>query len=695
MMYVGMNSKKNKNTLIDYKNELNSEQLAVVLSGGGAGLVLAGAGSGKTRTITYRVAYLIDQGVSPLNILLLTFTNKAAKEMLNRVETLLGTKPVGLWGGTFHSVANRILRTHSSLIGLSSNFTIIDQDDVKTLIKVCIKDLNIDTSGRKFPSPSKINSIISYSRNSGLSIKEVVEKKYSNFFNLIPSLQRIEEIYTERKKQADSVDFDDLLIGLRDLLQNNKNVRAYLADKFHHVLVDEFQDTNIIQAQIIKELSSVHGNLIVVGDDAQSIYSFRAAQIKNILDFSINYSPSNTYKLTTNYRSTPEILEVANVSIENNKDQFKKDLSAVCSSDDVPSIVPADTAKQEAEFICKEILKLNSDGISLNNIAVLFRAAFHSQALEFELIKRDVPYEYRGGLKFFERAHVKDIVCHLRIKLNIKDESAWMRVLGLQTGIGLVTAQKIIHEVRLCKNIDDVINASIKLSKKAQFGWDTLCRTLNKINTQQLPSDLIRSVASGDYKDYLENEYTDYLDRLDDIEQFAIFSEGYSDLQLFLDEISLVSDYDSVETKNSLFYKEKIILSTIHQSKGLEWDAVFVMSLVDGKFPNQRSLDEEGGLEEERRLFYVATTRARKRLYYTYSLTSGYDSMVISKPSMFLQELPDCLFKSVKLKKVKNHINRFGDSFYDEPTVVFDKLGDVIKKKESNDFNFLRDIDDL
>ena len=377
MINMGMNSKTIKNSSINYKTELNSEQLAVVLSGDGAGLVLAGAGSGKTRTITYRVAYLIDQGVLPTNILLLTFTNKAAKEMLNRVETLLGAHPVGLWGGTFHSVANRILRTHSSVIGLSPNFTIIDQDDVKTLIRVCIKDLNIDTSGRKFPSPSKINSIISYSRNSGLSIKEVVEKKYSSFFDLIPSFERIEEIYTARKKQADSVDFDDLLIGLRDLLQNNKSIRFSLANKFHHVLVDEFQDTNIIQAQIVKELSSVHGNLIVVGDDAQSIYSFRAAQIKNILDFSNTYSPSNTYKLTTNYRSTPEILEIANTSIENNADQFKKDLSAVCESDNLPSIVPASTAKQEAEFICKEILKLNNDGMSLNNIAVLFRAAFH------------------------------------------------------------------------------------------------------------------------------------------------------------------------------------------------------------------------------------------------------------------------------------------------------------------------------
>ncbi len=342
-------------------------------------------------------------------------------------------------------------------------------------------------------------------------------------------------------------------------------------------------------------------------------------------------------------------------------------------------------------------MRLRDEGIRLSDVAVLFRAAFHSQALEFELMKRDIPYEYRGGLKFFERAHVKDVVAHLRLQLNPKDEAAWIRVLGLQAGIGLVTAQKIIAQVRAFDTLEEILNVPVKVGKRAATGWAALHRTLSKMVVEELPADLIRTVVAGDYRDYLEVEYPDFMDRLDDIEQFALFAEGYKSLTTFLDEVSLTGEYGALREEGADKDEEKMVLSTIHQSKGLEWDAVFVMHLVDGKFPNQRALEERGGVQEERRLFYVATTRARKRLFYTYPLTSGYDSLMISQPSMFLQELPRDLFEHVRLKKEHQAYRQPQSSWgnNDESTIVLDELGEETKKEIPKGLSFLRGVDEL
>jgi DNA helicase II / ATP-dependent DNA helicase PcrA len=672
---------------IDYQKELNPEQLEVVLKGDGPCLVLAGAGSGKTRAITYRVAYLLEKGVSADNILLVTFTNKAAKEMLSRVEGLVGSYPVGLWGGTFHSIANRILRMYAPEIGFSNSFTILDQDDAKALIKVCIKELQIDTTARRFPSPAKIHSIISYARNAKRGIADVVEDRYGNFFDIIPSLEMIAESYRSRKKISDSMDFDDLLFLLRDLLYSRADIRTRLAEQFHYVLVDEYQDTNKIQADIIRSLSGVHQNLLVVGDDAQSIYSFRAAEIKNILNFPDVYEKTKTFRLTTNYRSTPQILDLANSSIEKNRDQFKKELTAILPPHEKPNLVPASNANQEAQYISQQILDMRDEGVALNEIAVLFRAAFHSQALEFELMRRDIPYEYRGGLKFFERAHVKDVVSHLRLCANMKDEAAWMRVLGLQNGIGLVTAQKIIAQIREHGTLSDLVGAEFKLGKKATLGWASLHRLIKKLADKKMPSELIREVVTSDYREYLEAEYPDFVERLEDIEQFALYAESYDNLTKFLDEVSLTGEYGALREGGG-YQEERIVLSTIHQAKGLEWKGVFVMHLAEGKFPNPKALDEKKGIEEERRLFYVATTRAKKHLYYTYPLTSGHDSLMINQPSMFLQEIPDEMFEQVRLKN-KPVRPSWGD--YEESTIVFDDIGEEIdsSKKPSS---FLRDV---
>lgn len=693
---------------VNYDQDLNEAQLEVVKGGEGPCLVLAGAGSGKTRTITYRVAYLIESGVPAENILLLTFTNKAANEMLSRVESLLGSYPAGLWGGTFHSVANRILRKYAPKLGYESNFTILDQEDSKNLIKVCIKELKIDTKARRFPSPAVIQNLISYSRNASIELEKVISQKYPNFMEVSDAIILVANMYRDRKKAANAMDFDDMLLLLLELLKNNPEARDRLSTQFRYILVDEFQDTNIIQAEIVKELARVHKNILVVGDDAQSIYSFRAAEIKNILNFSKTFPGTQKFHLTVNYRSTPQVLDVANAVIKQNAEQFKKELEAVVEGADKPSLVPTSNAKQEADYIAEQILTLRDEGVQMNDMAVLFRATFHSQALEMELMKRDIPYEYRGGLKFFERAHIKDVIAHLKTYSNPKDETAWLRVLGHQPGVGIVTAGKIINALKDSANYESAIKTDMEavLPARAKAGWHGHCKIGQKLlNVNDAPADLIRAIAASDYFMYLEAEYPDYRDRLEDIEQIALFSEGYTDLTKFLQEITLKEDYGAVREKQAPIDDERLILSTIHQAKGLEWNAVFIMNLSQGGFPNQRALNEDGGLEEERRLFYVASTRARKNLFMTYPLTSGFDTLVLNQPSMFLGEIPEDLYEQVKVREVNSRwsMDNRRDPLtinhkpltdeYEEPTIVFDNDGERVKKPMPT--SFLRDVDEL
>ncbi len=693
---------------IDYQNELNAEQLEVVLNGDGPCLVLAGAGSGKTRTITYRVAYLLEQGVRPDEILLLTFTNKAAKEMMERITHLLGSVPYGLWGGTFHSIGNRILRQYANVIGYQSNFTIMDHDDSVDLVKIVIKDLKIDTKEKRFPSAAVVHAIISYSRNAKMSIEETVETKYSQFVDDSSTIARIAAQYESRKRTGNTMDFDDLLLLLADLLATNPQVKNALATRFRYVLVDEYQDTNVIQARLVNDLSSVHRNLLVVGDDAQSIYSFRAAEIRNILGFPNAHSGAKTFRLETNYRSTPEILSLANSIIEQNTDQFSKELIAVRDAFEKPNLIPTSDTRQEAQYISEQIVQMIDKGMPLSEIAVLFRAAHHSQALEMELSRRNIPYEFRGGMKFFERAHIKDVVSYIRLIANPKDGMAWIRVLSHQVGIGAVTATKIMEVMQNFESIAQALEADSTgfVPGRSSSGWRSLTSVLNSMHkTDRQPSSLIRIVATSAYQDYLNAEYPNAAERLEDIEQFAIFSEQYSDLSQFLEEVSLKDDYGAVQEEGG-YKEERMILSTIHQAKGLEWNAVFVMNLTDGAFPHPRALSEAGGIEEERRLFYVATTRARKHLFLTYPITSGYETMEVRQPSMFLDELPKGLLEEVRVKRPaasylssprdlgsKSRWGESSDEEYDEPTIVLDGMGEV--KKAPPRTGFLRSIDEL
>lgn len=671
---------------IDYGSALNEEQLNVVLHGDGPCLVLAGAGSGKTRTLTYRVAYLLEQGVDPSSILLLTFTNKAAREMLSRVAMLLGAEARGIWGGTFHATANRLLRVFADAVGYAERFSILDSEDTRDLLKAILKDLRIDPKARRFPSAAVVQDVVSYARNSQSSIAQVVATKYPNFVGCVDDLERIAERYQIRKRAALAMDFDDLLLFLALLLEDP--VRgSQIASRFRYVLVDEYQDTNAIQARIVRGFASVHRNILAVGDDAQSIYAFRGADVRNILSFPSMWPHASVYKLLTNYRSTPEILDLANASLSHNVDQFEKDLVAVCGNGSKPRYVPCTSASQEAQYVAEQLLQLRHEGVALRNMAVLFRSSAHSQALEFELMKRDIPYEYRGGQKFFERAHIKDVVCFLRLTHNVLDEVAWLRVLGLQVGIGLASASTIVSRVQGKGDLRSICIAqeSFDVPARAKEGWREFCSIGQDLySAGDRPSEMIRQIAESSYREYLQREYPNWRERLEDIEQLALFAEGYETVAPFLIDVAL---YDEVvagrqDAGSSTADDERMILSTIHQAKGLEWDAVFVIHLAEGAFPSRRALGEPRGMEEERRLFYVAVTRARRQLFLTYPMTMGYDALAFNQVSTFVEEVSPRLFERVELRESRSYGSGGGgggdweESAWDEPTIEIDAKGD-------------------
>jgi len=700
---------------IDYASALNQEQLAVVLEGDGPCLVLAGAGSGKTRTLTYRVAYLIEHGVDPSSILLLTFTNKAAKEMSSRVETVLGPSARGIWGGTFHSIGARLLRSYAEDLGYRSNFSILDQEDSRDLIKAVMKDLSIDPKARRFPTAKVVGDVLSYARNTQNSIGDVLEVKYPNFQAFLSDIEEIAKQYHQRKKQANAMDFDDLLTNLAMLLDGPDGKR--LSERFRYILVDEYQDTNAVQARIVAGFSKAHNNIVAVGDDAQSIYAFRGADVKNILSFPEQFNGARIFKLLTNYRSTPQILDLANESLSNNRHQYKKELIGLREKGDKPRLVACSSASQESRYIAEQVLALRAEGVALANMAVLFRSSAHSQTLEFELIKRDIPYEYRGGQKFFERAHIKDVVSFLRVYENPKDEIAWLRTLSLQTGIGATTAAELASQVRVLESIDMVVDGSagIQVPSRGQTGWTDMLGILSKLAEKgRIPAPLIRAINTSIYQDYLEREYPNYRERLEDLEQLALFAEGYDDLAAFLADIALYDGIVAGREKSGTEEKEKMILSTIHQAKGLEWDTVFIIHLADQSFPNRRALAEEDGMEEERRLFYVAVTRARRQLFLSYPLTTGQESLMLNQPSTFVEEVDPHLFERVEIREAGFGLAARGKmsrppgggewswdegSGYEEPAIEI-KPSTVWKKddkpkKPLKPGSFLREIEDL
>lgn len=647
---------RSQKTRIDYQKELNKEQYRVIQEASGPSLILAGAGSGKTRTLVYLTAYLLEKGVAPHNIMLVTFTNKAAREMLHRTEMLLKYPPKGLWGGTFHHLANLILKKYAHLLGYKNNFLILDDADAKTFLKRCIAELKIDANKRYFPKADLIHTIISFSKNSQRSIREVIGEKFSHIDpQIIHQIEKIDSHYHNKKKKANVMDFDDLLINWRNLLLHNSDIARSLSSQFHYILVDEYQDTNTLQAEIIERLSVVHRNVIVVGDDAQSIYSFRAANIDNILNFPKVYPEAKIFTLETNYRSTPEILNLANSSIQHNRLQYKKNLKSMKKNAMKPALVPLSDADEQAVFVCQKVIDLLEEGRSLNHIAVLFRSTYQALELEIELNKRNIPYEIRGGIRFFEQAHIKDILSYLRILSNPHDELSWMRILQLYPGIGISTAQTIWENIEKSASLEDILHISITLPERAQQGYRQLKKTLNNIfkiyrehEGRNVISSIIDAILHGGYRQYLESTFENAQERREDLEQLANFSLRFKKLDEFLSEVSLSEAFKGQSyTSETDTPDERLILTTIHQAKGLEWQTVFLIGLVEGQFPHRHTFYRPNELEEERRLFYVAVTRAKDELYLTYPIiSSSYRTgQYINHPSPFLKEIDEDLFE--------------------------------------------------
>jgi DNA helicase-2/ATP-dependent DNA helicase PcrA len=638
---------------IDYRGALNDEQYAAVTAKPGPILVIAGAGSGKTRTLTYRVAYLIENGVEPENILLLTFTNKSSREMLDRVGNLLPTNISRIWGGTFHSVANRLLRRHANVLGFSSDFTILDRDDASDLAVAALRTAGLDTKDKTLPKGAVLLDIFGLAANTEKSIASVVDSHYPFFNPILDQLVSIQRIFQDRKKIDNVMDYDDLLVYALRLLQDNEDLRKFYQEQFQHVLVDEYQDTNKIQSDFIDTLAAYHHQVMAVGDDAQSIYSWRGANFENVLTFPQRFPNTREVRIETNYRSTPEILALANHAIAANTRQFPKNLHAVRPAEKYskPALVCLQDANQQAAFICQRIDELSEEGIELNEIAILYRAHFHSMELQMEMTRRQMPFELLSGLRFFEQAHVKDVAAFLKFALNPKDELAFKRIAGLMPGVGERTAGKLWEKLLAGTDF-----AALEPPAKASAPWKQWVETHKQISAPELrgrASEQIQVVLDAIYEDYMKTKFPNYQSRLEDLGQLRAFAQNFERTEEFLAQLALLTNVDGgPKTDNHLRGQPCVRLSTVHQAKGLEWKIVFVIMLCDGLFPAARSTQTLEGEEEERRLFYVAVTRACDELYLTYPImraTASFDDRW-QEPSRFVRDFPRGLVNEWKIK---------------------------------------------
>ena len=634
------------------ERDLNEEQRRAVTAGPGPKLVLAGAGSGKTRTVTYRVAYLLDRGERAERILLATFTNKAAREMLRRVESLTGGSTRALWGGTFHALGNRVLRRHAARLGYRGGFSILDAEDQEDLLRVCVTDVGVKVRERRFPSPAVLRGLLSLAFNTGVPLERLVAERMPHFADWTAEIRRVAEAYRTRKLRAEAMDYDDLLANWARLLDEHPDVLAALATQLRHLIVDEYQDTNAVQAGIVERLAHAgRGNLIVVGDDAQSIYAFRGASYANVLGFPDRNPGTEVFRLETNYRSTPQILAFANDSIRRNPTPFPKVLRPVRPPGEKPVLVPLVDAHEEAAFACERILQLRDEGVRLEDVAVLYRAHAHAAILETELVRRDIPYEIRSGVRFFERAHVKDVVAHLRVLANPRDEAAWRRLLLLLPRVGNARAARVWEALA---GAEDPLAAAggeaiaARLPPPALPAWARLGEDLERLRAlaeRGTPDGLVEAVLAGGYRDVLVARYEDASARLEDLEQLALFASRYASPDALLADLVLMGELYGQDVVRGADRDERLVLSSVHQAKGLEWSVVFLIRMCEGAFPSPRALADPGGEEEERRIFYVATTRARDDLYLLYPLTEPHArSGLLLKPSRFVLEVDADLY---------------------------------------------------
>lgn len=626
---------------------LNPAQRAAVTHGDGPILVIAGAGSGKTRTLVHRMAHLIDRGVEPESILLLTFTRRAAQEMLHRAGELTAGTCRRVMGGTFHATANILLRRYGHHLGLGANFTIIDRGDSEGIVNLLKSSLGMGGAGKRFPSRRVIFNLISGAINKSTTIEQLVHGDHIHLIEFIGDLYTIAQHYRQFKLDHGLMDYDDLLVHWKRLLAESDQARDELTNRFAHILVDEYQDTNQMQADIVRLLASRHGNVMVVGDDAQSIYSFRGADFANIMRFPEQFPGTTIVKLEENYRSTAPILQLTNAIIANAEKKFAKTLFTSHSGGIRPHLVAAPTEAAEARFVVETIKKRQEENIPLDEIAVLFRSGFHSFKLEIELAGHGIEFDKRGGLKLTESAHIKDVLSFFRVVINPWDNLSWNRILLQVDKVGPKTVQKILAVLR---ESDDPFTALTAYRPgpawKAQF--NLLTTALEGLRAPSLmPSDQFDRVMEY-YTPVFEKMYfDDYPKRRKDLDQLKALIGGYGDLQSFVDDTALDPPETTVST-DEIEGRRRLILSTIHSAKGLEWDTVFVIGLAEGRFPHMHASFGEQW-EEERRLLYVAATRAKRHLYLTYprTLMTAERQQMRAAISPFLREISPGLYTGI------------------------------------------------
>jgi DNA helicase-2/ATP-dependent DNA helicase PcrA len=636
---------------IDYRKELNEAQFEAVMAIDGPLLVIAGAGTGKTRALVYRVARLIETGVDPRSILLLTFTRRAAEEMLRRASLLIDSRCAKVAGGTFHSFANSILRHYGRKIDLSPAFTIMDRPDSEDVIQLMRTEMGLNTKEKRFPRKQTVAEIYSMALNKQRTIPDLIERDYPHLYDWLEDLLKLYERYVDYKKNKSLLDYDDLLINLKELLAGHEEVRRRLSETYRFIMVDEYQDTNRLQAEIVRLLAATHDNIMVVGDDAQSIYSFRGANFRNIMDFPKGFPGTKIISLMENYRSTQPILSLTNEVIRRAQEKYEKNLFTRKLEGDTPLLVRAESEQAQSRFVCQKVLELREEGVPLWDIAVLFRSSFHSFDLEIELARHNIPFVKRGGFQFMESAHIKDLLAHLRILANPQDTISWSRVLMLLEGVGPQQSQRIIHWLQEGTNPTARLR-SFEAKGKVAHGLKTLAQVLEGSFGGHRPAEMAQYLLQY-YVPILKRKYPDdYPKRLKDMEHFQGMTERYRSLDRLLSDMALEPPTDSVDGVLAVDPDEgPLVLSTIHSAKGLEWHSVFIIWALEGRFPSYYNINTEEELEEERRLLYVASTRAKENLFITYPIKI-FDRglrIVLSRPSRFIEGIPEELLEPVTL----------------------------------------------
>jgi len=639
---------------MNFKEELNEEQLAAVTAPDGPALVVAAAGTGKTRTLIYRLAYLAtEKKIQPWEVLLLTFTNKAAKEMLTRAENLVQRRFNSGYSGTFHSFANRLLRSHADSVGFGRDFTILDADDAKKLMRACIDELDVEK--KHFPKPDVLLSLFGVVSGRMGDLSAAVDERFEYTEVDADLVLKAHAKYQQRKKDSNSMDFDDLLIHAHKLLSENEKIRTFYQDEFKYVLVDEYQDTNAIQAELVHLLVKAHGNLMVVGDDFQSIYSWRGADFRNFLDFDKAYPGAQTFKLQINYRSTPEILDVANEVIAGNPEQFQKELQAVRESRSMPHLVKVRDGSMQARYVIEKAQELKREGIPLSEICVLYRSHFHAMELQMELARAQMQYVVTSGVRFFEQAHVKDVCTVLRLLVNPSDELAFTRLVEMFPKVGKKTSHKIFRQLNGRVNLqreethEQLIAA---LPAAARDEWEKIKPVFlayREENLQNDPGEVVYRFNKAFYTEYMVENFDNHKFRAEDLDGLIDFTVKFDSTEAFLSEIALLTNLDAEGGKapSDEENEDALRLSTVHQAKGLEWKAIFVLFLNEDMFPNKKAIEDTGD-SEERRLFYVAVTRAEDELFLCSPMVRRQrdGGMIFLDPSRFLEEIPEDMLQA-------------------------------------------------